>query len=92
MRDITFDSLDGEIFRVIFSHGYVTTSDIAKILFSPKDKNELRKKTALITYRIKKYEKLGLLEVIENNGRKTYRVKPDNFFIALKIGNKLILL
>jgi len=92
MHDLSFDALDGEIFRVIFSHGYVTTSEIAKIIFSPKNKDELRKKTSMITYRIKKYEKLGLLEVVENNGRKNYRVKPECFYIALKLGNKLILL
>lgn len=56
-----FDNIDSEIFNVLVENETLTSTDIAKMLFEPQDRDELIAKNTLISYRLKKWVKSGLI-------------------------------
>ncbi|GAG10788.1 unnamed protein product, partial [marine sediment metagenome] len=56
-----FDSIDIKIFNTFIESDSLTSTDIAKIIFSPKNRNELISKNTMIDYRMKKWVKSGLI-------------------------------
>ena len=59
-----------------------TTTNLAKVIFQPKNDYELRIKDNFIRARLKKWTKFGILEKRENEGKTFYTVKPESIFIG----------
>ena len=57
-----------------------TTTDLAKLLFSPEDDYELRKRDSAIRYRLERLRKKDI--VTKDNGNSKYQVNPERVFLT----------
>ena len=72
-----FDSLDIQIFHAFIENESLTSTDIAKIIFNPKNRNELISKNTMIDYRMKKWLKSGLIINISTNKVRHYSLNDE---------------
>ena len=56
-----FDEIDLKIFNLFVESDLLTSTEIAKRIFYPKNRDELIAKNSLIDYRMKKWRKSGLI-------------------------------
>ena len=75
-----FDDLNMQILRFFLqSEETLTTSDVAKFIFKPKNRDELIKKTNLIDYRMKQMAKNKIITFEIENGIRYYCLIEENF-------------
>lgn len=56
-----FDTIDLKIFNLFVENDLLTSTEIAKKIFHPKNRNDLVAKNSFIDYRMKKWVKSGLI-------------------------------
>ena len=75
-----FDDLDMQILRIFLQdEDNLTTSDVAKFIFKPKNRDALIKKTNLIDYRMKKLAKDNIITFEIENGIRYYCLIEEKF-------------
>lgn len=72
-----FDSIDLAIFNTFVENDTLSSTDIAKLVFKPKNRDELIVKNNLIDYRLKKWLKSGLIIYTLDNKIKKYNLNDD---------------
>lgn len=72
-----FDTIDLKIFNAFVENNCLTSTDIAKTVFKPKNRDEMIAKNTLITYRLKKWLKSGLIINETINKVKNYSLNED---------------
>lgn len=75
------DRLDIILLLYLNDHGEVTTTEIAKNIFKPKDRRETVKLDNHVRSRLKALIKLGVVETI-TDGNTKYRLVEDRFFMG----------
>jgi len=93
-KEIRIDDYDIQILMEMIFAGDTTISKIAKKLFNIDSWELLRKKSMFVDYRLKKMKKYGVIDYVENNGIKYYKIKPENCMIGkgtvrLKVGDEI---
>lgn len=96
-----FDSTDIKIFNAFVDNEYLTSTDIAKMIFTPKNRDEMIAKNTLISYRLKKWLKSGLIINNTVSGTKHYSLNDELITIGesfltvdgkqIEMGNALII-
>lgn len=85
------DDLDRKIIgKLIGENRFLTTCDLAFLIFNPKDKYELQKFSNKIAYRLKKFKSLNLVIERVFNKKTRYKINFDNIYYDdcyLKIGD-----
>lgn len=86
------DDLDRKIIgKLIGENKFLTTCDLAFLIFNPKDKYELQKLSNKIAYRLKKFKEANLVVERSFNKKMRYKINYDNIYYDdcyLKIGKK----
>jgi len=79
---VRFDEIDAKIFELIKEKKELTTSQLAKEIFKPKDRWEYRKYDSLIRKRLKKWNDAGLVKKIEKGDKSCYKFPLRKIFIG----------
>ena len=74
------DQTDLNLFLFFLENGSLTHTvvDAVKDLFSPKNRDEMIKKTSMLTYRLKRWVKDGMFGVHNEKGVNKYTINIDN--------------
>jgi len=79
---VSIDWIDLAIFHLVKTNGDMTTSQLAKFIFNPRDDYELRKKDSFIRRRLQKWHKLGVISYEEIDGKKHWSFPKENIYIG----------
>ena len=71
------DDLDISVLAFVADHPDSTVTDSAKVIFRPKDTEELQKKDALLRHRFKALTSADFLVYTSDSGRKIYQVVDE---------------
>ena len=71
------DDLDISVLAFVADHPDSTVTDSAKVIFRPKDTEELQKKDALLRHRFKALTVAGFLVAKAESGRKVYETARE---------------
>lgn len=72
-----FDDIDVKMLDIFTDYESLTCTDIAKLIFNPKDRNEMIAKNSFIDYRLKQWIKNKILSVEIKEKKKLYSFNKE---------------